>query len=366
MVRYVSNWGNGKNITPFEAKRLSDGGIDIVLVAEWDIDTWLGGYATGHANGLQADAMARSVGMPAGRPIYFAVDDDVTLGGRPVSANAIGRCNALKAYLQGAADALGGWQRVGCYASYFGLDWLYNNTPLQYGWNTLAWSGGNWHPRAQLRQETFNVWIEGGNYDGNHAFAADFGQWRVGGVTTPAVQVLRLGDQGDAVKSLQQSLNKLNAKPQLVVDGAFGPATDTAVRQFQGFLKIAVDGAVGEKTWNGIHYFLALAAAPKPPVQPPVVAPKPPVKLVTTVPAKPAPEPFKSVSAKSGDTGALVGTIQNALNVATGGNLAVNGVYDAATTAAVKNLQNFSKLPATGIVDGNTMATLQYFLSLKK
>ena len=141
-------------------------------------------------------------------------------------------------------------------------------------------------------------------------------------------------------------------------DGIFGPATEAVTKAIQQKAGLAVDGIAGPLTlkWLGDY---------KVPAQLVVPQPKPPAAPIAPVPAKPVPEPFKTVSAKPGDTGPMVATIQNALNVATKAKLTVNGVYDAATTAAVKNLQNFVKVPATGIVDGNTMATLMYFLSLK-
>lgn len=50
------------------------------------------------------------------------------------------------------------------------------------------------------------------------------------------------------VKTLQTLLNANNA--WLHVDGIFGPATEQAVKNFQSFWHLAVDGIVGENTWN--------------------------------------------------------------------------------------------------------------------
>ena len=335
MVRYVSSWGNPKNLTAAEAQRLSAGGIDIVVVAEWDIRTWMGGYPAGKAGAATAHAQAVSCGMPVDRPIYFAVDDDATLGGPPTSPQALAQMNALRNYLQGAADALGGWQRVGCYASYFALDWLFTHTPLAYGWNTLAWSYRNWHPKAQLRQETFNIWIENLNFDGNHAFAVDFGQWRVGG---PNTLDLRMGDKGIGVSTLQVNLNTLNANPVLAVDGSFGPATDFAVRAFQTFAKIAVDGDVGPATRLAIQFFLPKPPHPKPPV--------PPTNRYINEP-----------TIRRGSTGIGVKTLQLALNSAFGARLAVDSVFGYMTDASVRQFQAASiggKLMVDGICGPQT------------
>jgi hypothetical protein len=73
--------------------------------------------------------------------------------------------------------------------------------------------------------------------------------------TTPGVfvpvslPVLRSGHTGGGVRSLQSLLNT-KAGQGLVIDGAFGPRTDRAVRNVQAFLGLAVDGVVGRNTWG--------------------------------------------------------------------------------------------------------------------
>jgi peptidoglycan hydrolase-like protein with peptidoglycan-binding domain len=78
----------------------------------------------------------------------------------------------------------------------------------------------------------------------------------------------RKGDRGPRVKSIQVLLNKcqhLHKAPKLVEDGAFGTATDTAVRAFQRFADgmsrlaggpgMAVDGIVGQATMNALAFW---------------------------------------------------------------------------------------------------------------
>ena len=74
-------------------------------------------------------------------------------------------------------------------------------------------------------------------------------------VTTPSTQTqqrptLRRGSTGNDVRELQRQLNRHGARPQLVVDGNFGPLTDTAVRNFQRAQRITVDGIVGPISWG--------------------------------------------------------------------------------------------------------------------
>lgn len=66
---------------------------------------------------------------------------------------------------------------------------------------------------------------------------------------------LRAGDSGAGVRALQTQLNA-KARLSLAVDGQFGPATTTAVRNFQSAHGLTVDGVVGPTTWRHLlwHY----------------------------------------------------------------------------------------------------------------
>lgn len=65
------------------------------------------------------------------------------------------------------------------------------------------------------------------------------------------LQVVRKGDRGKAVKTVQANVG-------VFVDGVFGKDTDSAVREFQRTHRdnsgkaLEVDGIVGEKTWQAI------------------------------------------------------------------------------------------------------------------
>ncbi len=66
----------------------------------------------------------------------------------------------------------------------------------------------------------------------------------------------------DAVRVLQQALNLVNVLDEdfnaslLSVDGAFGSGTDLAVKQYQAYMGLEVDGIVGSGTWETLRSHL--------------------------------------------------------------------------------------------------------------
>lgn len=69
--------------------------------------------------------------------------------------------------------------------------------------------------------------------------------------------MLRNGSHGPAVMELQRKLVGVTGAT-IAVDGAFGPKTEQAVRNFQAFFKLGNDGIVGPKTWGLLDFFAAL------------------------------------------------------------------------------------------------------------
>jgi peptidoglycan hydrolase-like protein with peptidoglycan-binding domain len=60
------------------------------------------------------------------------------------------------------------------------------------------------------------------------------------------------GSRGSAVMAVQHNLLFSYGFTGLAVDGAFGPLTQTAVKDFQKRFKLAQDGIVGPNTWNAL------------------------------------------------------------------------------------------------------------------
>lgn len=76
----------------------------------------------------------------------------------------------------------------------------------------------------------------------------------VGSELKPAAPgVLKVGESGPLVESLQRTLNeRLSPSPNLGVDGEFGPVTAAAVRAFQKSKDLAASGEVGPETWKAL------------------------------------------------------------------------------------------------------------------
>jgi peptidoglycan hydrolase-like protein with peptidoglycan-binding domain len=67
----------------------------------------------------------------------------------------------------------------------------------------------------------------------------------------PGQPTISPGATGDPVRRLQRALRR-TPDPELVVDGNFGPATETAVRDFQQGEGLTADGIVGPLTWQAL------------------------------------------------------------------------------------------------------------------
>ena len=164
VCRYLSTPGNPKNITRVEATNLKLAGIDVVLVFEAGGNRALNGHAAGTADAESARAQAGLVGL-AGAPIYFAVDFDAQPAQLP----------QVLAYLQGAASVLG-HNLTGVYGGHTAVKAALDAGACRYAWQTYAWSGGVWDPRAHLHQYANAQSLCGISVDFDRANAPDFGQ----------------------------------------------------------------------------------------------------------------------------------------------------------------------------------------------
>jgi hypothetical protein len=145
-------------------------GAKTVLVWESSATRALDGRAAGQADARSALSQAQALGLQSGRPIFFALDFDET------AAQSV----AVASYFRGVHDVLDNAGPVsfptpvpvGAYGGYWAIKRLFDAGLIKYGWQTYAWSGGLWDPRAQLEQ-----YLNGSSVDYDRAIAADYGQW---------------------------------------------------------------------------------------------------------------------------------------------------------------------------------------------
>ena len=111
-------------------------------------------------------------------------------------------------------------------------------------------------------QYTDNATLNGVNpvdFNAYRGTVADFESQVTTGASAGAHPMLREGDTGTAVKTLQTRLNVWGAT--LATDGDFGPLTLAAVKAFQAAHQLSVDGIVGPLTWAALD---ATPTSPQP------------------------------------------------------------------------------------------------------
>ncbi len=159
---------------------------------------------------------------------------------------------------------------------------------------------------------------------------------------------LRRGDTGDNVRQMQFYLRIVglsnSAVPSITADGIFGAGTEAAVKAFQTFYGLASDGIVGKLTWNKLYeVYTDLANG--------LIAPD----------ARPGVYP--DVPLKQGSTGRYVKEVQYYLYIISAyyndiPQIAFDGSFGAATTAAVKAYQKIFGLTVDGIVGETTWQSI--------
>jgi peptidoglycan hydrolase-like protein with peptidoglycan-binding domain len=255
VCRYVGSTVHGtgrsaKWLSPGEATALHSDGFDEVVVFETAAQRAEGGAAAGTADAHTAVAELKYCGLPADLPVYFAVDYDTTVGPH------------LRAYFKAVAAVIGR-SRTGAYGGYKVIKALFDEGLITYGWQTYAWSGGQWDSRAQLQQYSNGKTVGGASVDYDRAMHTDFGQWPAKATPPPPSpkpmpwngRYLALNSppmRGSEVRWVQQRLNAHGAKPTVKVDGEYGKLTAAAVRRFQTLKRIGIDSIVGKETWTAL------------------------------------------------------------------------------------------------------------------
>ncbi len=166
--RYLSYDTTGKNLSSSEATALWAAGVDVVSNWEQSGTAALNGYSQGASDAMSAQMQAAADGAPADRPIYFSVDFDAQ--GSDIAT--------VSSYFDGVASVIG-VGRTGAYGGYAVIKALFDAGKITYGWQTYAWSYGQWDSRAQLQQVQNDITAAGDTNccDKDLAVAADYGQW---------------------------------------------------------------------------------------------------------------------------------------------------------------------------------------------
>lgn len=167
---------------------------------------------------------------------------------------------------------------------------------------------------------------------------------------------LRLGSSGNDVKTIQLQLNRIrNNYPAIPLienpNGVFGISTQNAVRAFQEIFNLTVDGIVGKATWYQLKYIYSG------------------VKRLNELTSEgltleEVTRPFPEVL-QEGEQGITVQALQYylaAISYFSDGavpTVAIDGIFGAATTAAVRAFQELAGIPADGIVGLQTWLRLE-------
>lgn len=167
--------------------RLRAAGLEIVSVWQYGKpgnptapSDWTTGYDGGQRMGIEAADRHRAAGGPDRAPIFFAVDEDISLDDWNTRAVM---------FFRGVNAAIG-VERTGIYGHSRACAWAAQDGVIGsagsgkfWAWQTRAWSAGVVAPEAVLYQRVIDTptspgpLIDGSSVDVNDVLAAAYGQW---------------------------------------------------------------------------------------------------------------------------------------------------------------------------------------------
>jgi hypothetical protein len=183
-VRYIGLPGNPKNTTGQELDDFRAHELGMALVFERVTTDWRMGYAGGQSFGRQARDHANTIGFPADRPIYMAVDQQVV---------GLAEHDTAMNYLHGAANVLGGKALTGVYGQ-ASICARARTEGFGYRWQTKAWSAGVVAAGIHLLQNIGYVYVGGLQCDTNEVLQADWGQDGESSLVTTQIEFNQLMD----------------------------------------------------------------------------------------------------------------------------------------------------------------------------
>lgn len=175
-VSYLTDQNSGHRVKQWRADEIAAyraAGLGVAAVWQGGFDdrtvAWRGGYDRGRADASKAAVESGRLGRPegaAGRPVYFAVDFDVSEA----------ELGSVSAYFDGIASIFD-VPNIGVYGGRRVIEWAMASGKARWFWQSSAWSGGRQVPGIHLFQRLHNVKLEGYDVDVNDALNADYGQW---------------------------------------------------------------------------------------------------------------------------------------------------------------------------------------------
>ena len=161
--------------------------------------------------------------------------------------------------------------------------------------------------------------------------------------------VLRNGSSGTAVRELQFYLYLMSAYessiPAIGIDGQFGASTEAAVRAYQRFAGLTVDGIVGRTTWNSLYDKASTLRTSGP-----------------VVTLKRLPYPGTPLTVGSSGSAVLYYSLllqRIAYYFTSVENPPLSDQYTDETAAATRSAQELLSLPETGIADAETWTAVE-------
>ena len=178
VCRYLSGGlilgGHGKDIQATELANILNGGISVVL--NWESSGQELGFIAGQRDAIAAEAEVVALAAQVAPNLHAAFTlSEAPIIFSPWDANPAGMTSGINDYMRGAASVRG-HDRVGLYQGLPAIKAYFDAGIGKYGWQTYAWSGGVWDPRAQLQQYQNGVTMGPADVDRDRAMAADYGQ----------------------------------------------------------------------------------------------------------------------------------------------------------------------------------------------
>lgn len=170
--RYFGLGTDDKLAHPAELAALQAMGISVFNLAEQWPNSALQGFGLGTTHAIKVRDDMAAKGVPDNRPVYFAVDFDVTAAQWPKVLDYFYGINSIL-----PLDV------IGIYGGVRAMQWAARDGAARWFYQTAAWSYGQVADGVHVYQYSNGHTIGGGDVDLDRSLRDDFGQW--GGALVP-------------------------------------------------------------------------------------------------------------------------------------------------------------------------------------